>query len=324
MDKEKISIIIPVYNVEKYLERCLDSVTNQTYKNLEIILIDDGSKDKSGSICNKYLKKDKRIQVIHKKNMGVSVARNDGLKVISGEYVIFLDSDDWIQPDMIEKLYNNLITYDVDVSICNFYISVEYKKEYVKDSEGKNDLVIDNVIDMYNLIFDNKKVGGYLWNKLIRTSVIKNNEIYFNENVAIEEDVIFMIDVLKNCRKICYSPKNILYHYRQRKDSAVNFNYTLKDLTKLYSLEKKLEIKSKYSLSTLDKLEYNYVFLLKQSIYILKKENIVDKHLLKKAKKIDKNIYKIAFNEANNKQKIKLILITIFPKIYGKIVCLKK
>lgn len=321
--KDLISIIIPVYNVEKYLRQCIDSVINQTYKNLEIILVDDGSKDKSGIICDKYSIKDKRIQVIHKKNMGVSAARNDGLKIIKGKYLIFLDGDDWLDVRMIEELYDNLVKYDVDISICNFYISPSYKEQYVKDKEKKDDLIIDDLKVMYNLIFNNEKVGGYLWNKLIKTSIIKDNKIFFNEDISIEEDVMFMINTLEKCKKICYSSKKILYHYRKRADSAVNFNYTSKDLTKLYSLEKKLEMKSKYSLSTLDKLEYDYVFLLKQSIYILKKENIIDKYLMEKAKKIDKNLYKMAFIEANNKQKIKLVLITFFPKIYGKIMDMK-
>lgn len=101
--EEKISVIVPVYNVEKYLERCVESIFKQTYKNIEIILVDDGSTDNSGKICDKFLKKDERVKVIHKENGGLSDARNAGLEILSGKYIMFVDSDDWISPAMVEK-----------------------------------------------------------------------------------------------------------------------------------------------------------------------------------------------------------------------------
>ena len=112
-----ISIIVPVYNVDKYIERCIQSIINQTYKNLEIILIDDGSTDKSGAICDKYSKIDNRINVIHKKNGGLSEARNVGLDIARGDYIGFVDSDDYIHPQMYELLYKNLIGTSADISI---------------------------------------------------------------------------------------------------------------------------------------------------------------------------------------------------------------
>ena len=107
--RDSISIIVPVYNVEKYLEKCIDSILNQSYQNLEIILIDDGSTDNSGSICDEYKKKDQRVQVIHQKNQGQSSARNAGLNIAKGSYIGFVDSDDWIEQNMYEKLYKNII-----------------------------------------------------------------------------------------------------------------------------------------------------------------------------------------------------------------------
>ena len=122
MNKSLITIIIPVYNVEPYIHRCLDSVINQTYKNLEIILIDDGSTDKSGSICDEYKKKDSRIIVIHQKNQGVSAARNAGLDICKGEYISFIDSDDYVDKKFAEKLINNIQTYKTDIAICGMFL----------------------------------------------------------------------------------------------------------------------------------------------------------------------------------------------------------
>ena len=117
MQKPLISIIIPVYNAEKYLPNCLDSVINQTYKNLEIILVDDGSTDKSSEICDEYAQKDFRIKLIHKENGGVSSARNAGLALVSGDYIAWVDSDDFVAPDYIEYMYKLLKEYDADISL---------------------------------------------------------------------------------------------------------------------------------------------------------------------------------------------------------------
>ena len=114
-----ISIIIPIYNVEKYLEKCLDSILNQTYKNLEIILIDDGSTDNSPNICNSYCEKDKRIKIIHKNNEGVSSARNKGIELSKGKYIVFIDSDDYVSNEHIEVLYDCIISNNVDLVISN-------------------------------------------------------------------------------------------------------------------------------------------------------------------------------------------------------------
>ena len=115
----KISIIVPVYNVENYVSKCLDSIINQSYKNLEIIIINDGSTDKSGEICEYYSAKDDRMVLIHQKNQGVSMARNNALDIAAGDYIGFIDSDDWIAPDMYSTLYKNAIEYDADISMCN-------------------------------------------------------------------------------------------------------------------------------------------------------------------------------------------------------------
>ncbi len=134
MEDKLISIIIPVYNVERYLRECIDSIIAQTYKNLEIILVDDGSSDKSGEICDEYSKKDSRIKVIHKKNGGLSDARNVALDIAKGDYIGFIDSDDYIEKDMFQILYNLAEEYNAEISSISFYKMLENKVISVRNS----------------------------------------------------------------------------------------------------------------------------------------------------------------------------------------------
>ena len=139
---KKISVIVPVYNVEQYLERCVDSIINQTYKNLEIILVNDGSTDNSGQLCDELAKKDSRIRVIHKENGGVSEARNFGVKEISGEYVIFIDSDDYINKRMINVLYSQIKLEEADVSVCG--VMNVYENNHIPQARNINEYLILN------------------------------------------------------------------------------------------------------------------------------------------------------------------------------------
>ena len=145
INNPKISVIVPVYNVEKYLPTCLDSIIAQSYKNLEIIVVDDGAKDSSGAICDEYAKKDVRIVSLHKQNGGLSDARNYGMQFMTGDYISFIDSDDYVHPDYISTLYNNLVENDADISICNFEKTNEVRKP-------KTNELTDDEIHVYNTI----------------------------------------------------------------------------------------------------------------------------------------------------------------------------
>ena len=195
MDK-LISIVIPVYNVEKYIKECIESVINQTYKNLEIILVNDGSTDLSRTICEEYEKKDNRIKIIDKENGGLADARNKGLEYINGELVTFIDSDDYIKEDMIETLLNNLIKENADVSICGYYLA--YNK--------KNDYKLEENVNSF------KYYDVSAWAKLYKTELFKN--IKFPKG-KISEDWYIMYKIFDKANSIVYdsSPK---YYYRQR------------------------------------------------------------------------------------------------------------
>lgn len=312
---DKITVIIPIYNTEKYIKMCLESVKKQTYKNLEIILVNDGSIDKSEEICKSYIEKDKRFTYYVTENYGVSHARNFGLDKATGEYIMFIDSDDWLEENMIEKLYNKLVEKKCDIAICDYFIN--FKNNQCEHNQLKEEIIINEKKIMLEFLFKPEMYGGYLWNKLIRKDIIKN--IRFNENIKIEEDVEFLCRVIENVNCIVYVPKEKLYHYVKRNESAVNFNYSLKDLTKLLALEKKMKIKDEYQIKNLEKLEYEYYVIASQARYILRKYKIYDKETNNQINNIRKKYFFEALYEAKGKEKIKVILLNIMPITYGKI-----
>lgn len=208
-----VTIIVPVYNVEKYLHRCIDSIINQTYKNLRIILVNDGSTDSSGVICDDYAKIDNRIQVIHKKNGGLSSARNAGLaKCNFIGYLMFVDSDDWISIDAIEILLRNMLNQESDMIVFNFYITCNNKKTFVnttghcvfKTYEIKHKLILDIWLNS-------------VWDKFYRADIYR--EIRFPEGQSYE-DAYVMMDVLKKCNKIgCIN--QALYYYNRENSGSI-------------------------------------------------------------------------------------------------------
>ena len=211
---ELISIIVPVYNVEKYLERCVNSIINQTYKNIEIILVNDGSTDNSGNICDKFGKKDSRIKIIHKSNGGLSDARNAGLKIAKGEYIGFVDSDDYIKEDMFETLYNLNKEHNSEISIVSYYEYYNDKLIAVRDSKK---LEVFNKISAIKELLIDTKIQSYAWNKLFKKELFENLEFPTNKNF---EDIATTLLLFEKANKIVLleDPK---YYYLRRDNSIV-------------------------------------------------------------------------------------------------------
>jgi glycosyltransferase involved in cell wall biosynthesis len=212
----KISIIIPVYKVERYLERALNSVINQTYRNLEIILIDDGSPDKSGEICDRFARNDQRISVYNQKNKGVSAARNVGLKLMTGEYFFFLDSDDYIEAYTIERLYRYTKKYDVDLvvgNLCSINEERVIRKNplFTKERVEKTDMLDPSFRFAY---FQSPGFGCSVCNKLYRTEFYRNTGICFDERLRIAGDYLFNFYVFFNSPKIVLANEYSYYYCR--------------------------------------------------------------------------------------------------------------
>lgn len=218
---KKISVIVPVYNVEKYLSQCLDSIIHQTYKNLEIILVDDGSTDSSGLICDNYSQKDKRIKIIHKCQGGLSDARNAGLKIATGEYISFIDSDDFIDKNMYSILINNTQKYNSDIVWFNYY-NYYSKKHFINSSIIKNndlyDLSSSDKIKFAKNLFYQYKMDAHVWAKLYKRSIFNNIKFPYGK---LFEDIFVLLPILSNAKIISTIP-DCLYFYRNRSESIVN------------------------------------------------------------------------------------------------------
>lgn len=210
----KVSIIVPVYNVEKYLDECVQSIQKQTYKNIEIILVDDGSPDHSPQMCDEYAQKDSRIKVIHKKNGGLSSARNAGIDAATGEYIMFIDSDDFIEPIMVEKLLELKENTNTEVVACNIdkFEGSTYKT--IKDKNTFKDIaVFDKQTYLKKLLL--RTIDCTSCNKLYQKGYI--GDIRFWEGVN-NEDHLFLFKLYQKCNKIAYTDK-VYYHYRTTPNS---------------------------------------------------------------------------------------------------------
>lgn len=227
----KISIIVPVYGVEKYVNRCIQSIVNQTYKNIEIILVDDGSPDNCPLICDEWAKEDLRIKVIHKKNGGLSDARNVGLQIASGELIGFVDSDDWISEDMYQLLYEDMVNNDSDISACGVKIIWEDNKFELLTPEGS---YLFNQQEAMEAIIKETKLKQPVVYKLYKSDLIK--DIMFPVG-KYHEDVFWSYKAIGKAHKVSIFDTPC-YFYFQRKNSIMGSTYSLK---RLDSLEAKLE-----------------------------------------------------------------------------------
>lgn len=212
-----ISVIVPVYNVEEYLPKCLDSIINQTYKNIEIIIVNDGSTDKSGIICDEYANKDIRIKVIHKENGGLSDARNRGIDIANGDYIGFVDSDDYIAEDMYEYLYDFAVENDLDVAMCS---SCDVYKDKIIRPKNFKSIILEDKEKIIENIFVNQHGGSGIGvcNKLFKYNVIKNIRFDFGKTY---EDVYFALKWIGNTNKFGRDSE-VKYYYVQREESITH------------------------------------------------------------------------------------------------------
>lgn len=224
-----VSIIVPVYNAEEYLDRCIQSILKQTFSNFELILINDGSTDKSLDICDKYCRNDRRIIVINQENKGVSFSRNLGIEIAKGRFLLFIDSDDCIDCDMIEYLYNMIVDYDCDVSMCRC-------KLYI-DGKLKNKTKDDNVITCYktnreifeNFIVENKFLLS-IWNKLYKKSIFIDNDIRFPVDIRYSEDAVLNYKVFLNINKAVFGNLQKYNYYINNSSTVKNLNESRIDI----------------------------------------------------------------------------------------------
>lgn len=275
MNKQLISIIVPVYNAENYLNKCIESLINQTYNSLEIILINDGSTDNSRHICEKFAKKDKRIKLINQKNSGVSVARNKGIDIAKGKYICFVDSDDYVSQEFVEKMFNHIKINRADLAICNIN-KVNNKGIKYQDytSFDKNIITKEEYYESIN------SFGGFLWNKIFKKSIIGN--LRLEEDIYYCEDELFVINYVEKCNKIsCINEPLYFYCTHSNSLSSWKDGWNEKKITIIKAKQKALNILSKYQFSIYKdyylKCLCNYIDIYyRYSKKIIKKDKLVN------------------------------------------------
>lgn len=314
MEKKKISIIVPIYKVEKYLDRCIESLVNQTYKNLEIILVDDGSPDNCPAMCDAWKMKDDRIKVIHKANGGLSEARNAGLDIVTGDYIMFVDSDDTIHYQTCEILIIDIYQFDADIAMCDLKkvsdVNLISNTDFIRYKHIHRVYRDD---DVYALLF-NKKIPLIMvaCGKLYKKYIFDN--LRFDEG-KIHEDEFIIHKILHKCNTFSYV--NLpLYNYLQRPNSITSKNFSVKSLNVIEALENRIDFTRQY--------RHQY---LKDAIYQYQKACILC-HYKAKWGKLDKNLLKQLDNKIDNYYKLgyKKPLVKIFkiaPKFLELLVFIK-
>lgn len=312
----ELSIIVPVYKVEKQLERCIRSILNQSFTNFELILVDDGSPDRCGEICDEYEKKDKRIKVIHKKNGGLSDARNAGLNIAKGKYIGFVDSDDIIHSEMYERMYNCITKYNVDIVQCKFrkFKSIEDINKFsnIKDANIEYYTSKEAIIDM----IDNNKINVNTWNKLYKRELFENERF---PKGKIHEDEFLTYKLIYNSNKVAYINKE-LYYYYQNDNGIMNGSNLIKRLDRIEALEER----SNFFLKNGDKDLYNksntalffalnkLYFIFKRNKQLRKEEqyiNLLKDKIIKTASILSDNVYL-------SKQNIKIVNLINKSKVF--------
>lgn len=316
--KSLISVIIPVYNCEKYLHRCLDSILKQSYRDIEVILVDDGSTDYSLSICKDYQNKDTRFKVFHKENGGPSSARNYGLDRCNGDYIVFVDSDDYLSINYLQELYDAMIKNNAEVVFCAY--DTEYSNKEVKSGY----LFPQGEYDYKNNCFDGMYMPFVVWSMMIHRSCINNKrkKIRFEENITYLEDYLFNINVLLISKKNI-GINEVLYHRVEHCGSLTDIKYSAKSFEKYFSLvyafEKICIITEKYTDLHLNMIKA-FISSLADVQVLMNKLNIDDKDKLKKINMLRKQYVPIYLKESNSiKKKLIVLLSAKFPHIYCRI-----
>ena len=308
----KVSIIVPIYNVEKYLGKCVDSILAQTFTDYELFLVDDGSPDNCGAICDRYAEKDGRIKVIHKENGGLSDARNVAIDVASGEYLSFIDSDDYIDPDMIASMYDALIDTDSDMAVCGMESF---------DDEG-------NISDMYKphdrrMVFEGEARCEFLYqpcamNKFYKRSIF--DDLRYPKGRLYEDAVIFHY-ILEKSKKIVYTGK-MSYHYFLRSGSIMRSKYTIRSadvVDAVYDRAVNLERMGYFK----DANEASMAVYTRTALAFKKLDRRIpeNKKRLKQLKILVKKRFPALMKYKGNSlyQKMRIIVFMAFPILHGKL-----
>lgn len=307
----KISVIVPIYKVEDYLPQCIDSIINQTYNNLEIILVDDGSPDKCPQICDEYAEKDNRIKVIHKENGGLSSARNAGLDIATGDYIAFVDSDDYLDVSMYQSLMEVTKKYGVDVAVCDFF-ELNGKKINTKSTETQKVSIIETPNDIFSHLLEPFPTLRFeVWNKIFKKSVI--GDIRFKVG-QIYEDLHFDRNIILKSPKVAHIDLPF-YYYRCNRPGSTNsffkdnrFIYfdEMEHYFVLFEKYKDTKLTKTYALNVLEACLSFYISAINLNATTEQKQKIVDQY----------KSYRLRFSSILKDIPIKYIIFNYSPYCY--------
>lgn len=312
-----VSVIVPVYNVEKWLSRCIDSILGQTYIDFEVLLIDDGSNDRSGSLCDEYAEKDSRVRVFHKPNGGVSSARNLGLENARGEWIAFCDADDYVSPQYLENLYKAAVAPDIDL-VFNYAI-VDCNGKAEKETYPEKDIHLNELSELFlhnDLIWHTST-----WSKLFKRSIIDSQNLRYIEDVHIGEDALFLFNYILNCRRIkviCTCD----YHYIIRNTDSLthrvnSFESEIKGLSLILGIVEQLKIHCNLTSELKSKFAWLTGSYKRRALNAIYQDNISRKKRLEFLATTDFSDYTSAINENSHQGRIyKWLLANEHHKLY--------
>ena len=318
----RLSIIVPIYNVEKYLSRCIESILNQTFKDFELILVNDGSTDNCKEICEKYKRMDSRIIVANKKNGGLSSARNLGIDISKGDYIGFVDSDDFIDVHMYEILLNTINAYDSDIVICDYYKVNEYDiKKYEKMKSNNKDINVENInnIDAIERIITRDIKIVVAWNKIYKRSLFDN--LRYKEGVICEDEFLAH-RIFYKCNKVSIINQK-LYYYIQRKGSIINSPFSSKDFDKIYAIKDRVDFLNEKKITNLiDKAEKSFMDYFVWNYFTgYQRLGNIEYELKRLKKEFNSVFYRILDNKfISLNEKITLFILYLSPYLYNKLV----
>lgn len=313
LDMPLISVIVPVYKVEKFLDRCIRSILNQTFRDFELIIVDDGSPDKCPAMCDEWKTRDERIVVVHQQNQGLSAARNSGIKIARGTYLTFVDSDDWISDDMLEILFNLIEKYNTDISICNF-LKTDSEDNTLHNNEPKETVFNrDEFMDIILKINSNRTIH-YAWAKLYKREIIDDEHYPVG---MLNEDVEGMFKAVMRSEKIAETTA-VGYYYYENNDSITRKKFGKNFLCLNEVWERVLRIAEKSAPEYKEKVIFNlkrtdFTILVDMLLYGDKETDVLYKENIDKIRKrLKKNIKYLLKGPMVNKRKILMILVCYF------------
>lgn len=312
----EVSIIVPVYQVEKYIRQCIDSILAQTFTDFELILVDDGSKDRSGQICDEYVRMDNRVRVIHKENGGLSDARNRGMDQAVGSYFLFVDSDDYIAPTMVECLHKKIVKEKADIAVCNYLYFFENGREKNFSTNVKPEILSGTEIFYNRKNERNYGIWTVAWNKIYKTETIGNVRFRLGKY---HEDEFWANDIYQMNIKVV-TVSECLYYYRQRDNGIMGKKSAAKDFDIIEALQERIDIylqKPEYAHQAYKVLIFSLEYLSESKRLITNKNE--EKIFIQAEKRTRQIVKQLKKGKLSKIQKASLVLIGINPYMIFRI-----